>query len=114
MLQNHSSLKDRLFFKFLTSPPQILKLCMTIVLFLFFRFHVNGAHYRYLLSEYISCQKSINKHLPSGWRRKWQPTPVFLPGEFLGQRSLVGYSPWGGKELDTTKRLNHHHHQAVG
>ena len=29
------------------------------------------------------------------WRRKWQPTPVFLPGEFLGQRSLVGYSPWG-------------------
>jgi len=28
------------------------------------------------------------------WRRKWQPTPVFLPGEFHGQRSLVGYSPW--------------------
>ena len=31
------------------------------------------------------------------WRREWQPTPVFLPGEFLGQRSLVGYSPWGHK-----------------
>ena len=30
-------------------------------------------------------------------------TPVFLPGEFHGQRSLVGYSPWGGKELDTTE-----------
>ena len=29
------------------------------------------------------------------WRRKWQPTPLFLPGEFLGQRSLAGYSPWG-------------------
>jgi len=29
------------------------------------------------------------------WRRKQQPTPVFLPGEFHGQRSLVGYSPWG-------------------
>ena len=29
------------------------------------------------------------------WRRKWQPTPVFLPGESHGQRSLVGYSPWG-------------------
>ena len=29
------------------------------------------------------------------WRRKWQPTPVFLPGEFQGQSSLVGYSPWG-------------------
>ena len=34
-----------------------------------------------------------------------QPNPVFLPGEFHGQRSLVGYSPWGHKELDTTKRL---------
>ena len=32
-----------------------------------------------------------------------QPTPVFLPGEFHGQRSLVGYSPWGRKELDTTE-----------
>ena len=31
------------------------------------------------------------------WRREWQPTPVFLPGEFHGQRSLVGYSPWGRK-----------------
>ena len=39
------------------------------------------------------------------WRREWQPTPVFLPGEFQGQRSLVGYSPWGHKESDTTERL---------
>ena len=38
-------------------------------------------------------------------RREWLPTPVFLPGEFHGQRSLVGYSPWGCKELDTTERL---------
>ena len=37
------------------------------------------------------------------WRRAWQPTPVFLPGESHGQRSLEGYSPWGCKELDTTK-----------
>ena len=36
------------------------------------------------------------------WRRKWQPTPVFLPGKSHGQRSLVGYSPWGRKESDTT------------
>ena len=35
--------------------------------------------------------------------REWQPTPVFLPGEFHGQRSLAGYSPWGHKELDTTE-----------
>ena len=34
-------------------------------------------------------------------RRKWQPTPVFLPREFHGQRSLVGYSPWDCKESDT-------------
>ena len=39
------------------------------------------------------------------WRRKWQPTPVFWPGEFHGQRSLVSYSPWGHKELDTTEQL---------
>ena len=39
------------------------------------------------------------------WRREWLPTPVFLPGEFHGQRSLVGYGPWGCKELDMTERL---------
>ena len=39
------------------------------------------------------------------WRREWLPTPVFLPGEFHGQRSLVGYSLWGRKELDKTEWL---------
>ena len=39
------------------------------------------------------------------WRREWQPIPVFLPGEFHGQRSLVGRSPWGHKELGVTERL---------
>ena len=38
--------------------------------------------------------------------KEWQPTPVFCPGEFLGQRSLAGYSPLGHKELDTTGRLS--------
>ena len=37
------------------------------------------------------------------WRREWQPTPVFLPGESPGQRSLAGYSPWGCKESGTTE-----------
>ena len=37
------------------------------------------------------------------WKRKWQPTPAFLPGKFHGQRSLVGYGPWGCKKSDTTK-----------
>ena len=47
----------------------------------------------------------------SGWilgsedplEKEWQSTPVFLPGKFHGQRSLVGYSPWGLKESDTTE-----------
>ena len=41
------------------------------------------------------------------WRRAWQLTPVFLPGESHGQRSLVGYSPWGRKESDTTEQHLH-------
>ena len=43
------------------------------------------------------------------WRRAWQPTPVFLPGEFHGQRGLAGYSPLDHKESETTerKRLSH-------
>ena len=40
-------------------------------------------------------------------KRKWQPTPVFLPGKSHGQRSLVGYSPWSCKESDITEPLNH-------
>ena len=39
------------------------------------------------------------------WRRKWQLTSIFLPGESHGQRSLVGYRPWCCKESDTTEQL---------
>ena len=42
------------------------------------------------------------------WRRKWQPTPVLLPGKFHGWRSLVGYSPWGCKESDKIEQLHFH------
>ena len=42
------------------------------------------------------------------WRRKWQPTPVLLPGEFHGRGSLVGCSLWGHEESDTTERLHFH------
>ena len=42
--------------------------------------------------------------------KEWQSTPVLLPGQFHGRRSLVGYSPWGRKELDTTERLHFHFH----
>ena len=40
------------------------------------------------------------------WRRKWQPTPVFLPGKSHRQRSLAGYNPWGCKELDMTEHAH--------
>ena len=42
------------------------------------------------------------------WRRPWHPTPVLLPGKSHGRRSLVGYSPWGLEESDTTERLHFH------
>ena len=41
------------------------------------------------------------------WKKKWDPTPVFLPGEFYGQRSLEGYSPWSPKESDMTSLHTH-------
>ena len=42
------------------------------------------------------------------WSRKWQPAPVFLPGKSHGQRSLVGYSPWGQRESDMIERPSTH------
>ena len=51
------------------------------------------------------------------WRRKWQPTPVFLPGEFHGQRNLLGYSPWAHKRVKhdlSTKQLTAIRHMTWG
>ena len=50
----------------------------------------------------IQVQSLVQK-IP--WRREWLPTPIFLPGEFHGQRSLTGYSPWGHIESNTTNQL---------
>ena len=44
------------------------------------------------------------------WRRAWQPTPVFLPGESHGWRSPAGYGPWHRKESDMTERKNNSIH----
>ena len=68
--------------------------------------------------QWVSLVAQTVKNLPSvqetqvlswvrkiSWRREWLPTPVFSPGEFYGQRSLAGYSPWGCKELDTIEQL---------
>ena len=51
--------------------------------------------------------QSLVRKIP--WKRKWQPTPVFLPETSHGQKSLAGYSPWGHKELDATEVTQHTH-----
>ena len=59
----------------------------------------------------ISLQELIiMQNYDSIRRRKWQPTPVFPPGKSLGQRSLVGYSPWGCKESDMPEQLSTHNY----
>jgi len=47
------------------------------------------------------------------WRKKWQPTPVFLSEKFHGQSGLAGYSPWGCRESDMTKQLSTHKHTKI-
>ena len=49
--------------------------------------------------------------MTSIWRRKWQPTPVFLPGVSQGWKSLVGCRPWGRTESDTTEETEQHQQQ---
>ena len=57
----------------------------------------------------ISAQQSIwHTGFISIYTCQWQPTPVLLPGNSHGRRSLVGCSPWGGEESDTTDRLHFH------
>ena len=56
----------------------------------------------------INIIKYLESTLLINWRRKWHPTPVFLPGESHGRRRLVGYSPRGRQESDTTERLHFH------
>ena len=67
-----------------------------------------------LVVKKFSCQcRRHKKHEFDPWvgkipqSRKWQPSPVFLPGESHGQRALVGYSLWGCKELDTSEATEH-------
>jgi len=55
------------------------------------------------ISQINSCYNSGIAYIQ--WRKKWQPTPVFLPGKSHGQRGLVGYGLWGHKELDMTSYM---------
>ena len=54
----------------------------------------------------LKMQNKMKKSIHMVLRRQWHPTPVLLPGKSHGQRSLVGCSPWGRQELDTTERLH--------
>ena len=56
------------------------------------------------IQDRTACK--FKSHIYLFWRRKWQPTPVFLPGESQGQRSLAGCSPWGRTESDMTEQLS--------
>ena len=60
-------------------------------------------------SKESACNAGIPGSIPRvgniPWRREWLPTPAFLPGEFHGQRSLVGYNPWSHKESEKTEQL---------
>ena len=47
------------------------------------------------------------------WNKKWQLAPVFLPGKFHGQRSLVSYNSWGQKESDITEYTHTHTHKLI-
>ena len=76
---------------------------------------------RWLSAQEPSCQCKRPRSLRFDpwvgripWRRKWQPTPVFLPGKFHGQRSLAGCSPRGRKESDTTERGSMYMHTQGG
>ena len=58
------------------------------------------------IGVHVSFQISISEffgYIPGSWRRKWHPTPVLLPGKSHGWTSLVGCSPWGHTESDTTE-----------
>ena len=78
----------------------------------FFKFHLNALLWASLAAQTVRirlhCRRpQFNPEVGKiPWRREQLPTPVFLPGDFYGQRSLAGYSPWGCKELDTTEQLS--------
>ena len=57
------------------------------------------------LSSMVSFKEGLKVPNKVFWRRQWHPTPALLPGKSHGRRSLVGCSPWGRKESDTTERL---------
>ena len=92
----------------------VIKLLMTFLLVICL-FITGESHSKWCSSKEIACQCRRHKKLRFDslvgkipWSRKWLPTPVLLPGNFHGHRSLEGCSPWGHKESDTTERAQAH------
>ena len=91
-----------------TPPPQkksqaYAGLCWLLAIFTFLR-----AIYHFPVQDKDALPQTEH-HLGSDpWRRAWQHTPVFLPGESHGQGSLEGYSPWGAKTPTRLKQLSMH------
>ena len=83
------------FLLFSPFPLKVINFICFWLIFLLFLFE------RYVMHYYVPKLRKVP------WRMEWQPTPVFLPGEFHGQRSLVSYSmsPWSCKESDMTEQL---------
>ena len=81
------------YYMLILKTPYLIQHC-----FINIEFTVNGLP-RWLSGKESACQwRRHRRHQFNPWRRKWQPTPVFLPGKSHGQRSLEGYSPQGYKE----------------
>jgi len=64
--------------------------------------------FRIICLEFCHREPSTGSKYSYFWRRQWHPTPVLLSGKSHGRRSLVGCSPWGREELDTSERLHFH------
>ena len=104
MLKSFPQLKIGLFVFLLAFDSSVFSRCM---FFIWLPRWLSGEESAY------QCRRHRRLRLDPGvgkilWRRKWQLSPVFLPGKSCGKRSLVGYSPWGSKESDTTEWLSMH------
>ena len=79
---------------------------LLVILYSYILIHEIGLSWWFGGKEF-ACNVGVAGWIPESrrfpWRRAWEPTPVFLPAESHGQRSLTGYSPWGHKESDATE-----------
>ena len=72
---------------------------------------IDGGAWWAAVHEVAKSQTRLSDFTFMHWRRKWQPTPVFFPGESQGQRSLVGGHLWGHTESDTTEAMQQQQQQ---